>query len=198
MNPTVYMHPVARISKAMLRRASERLLAETAIDAHRLRQMDDHDLLVALRDAPATEGFAQRYGSRRLLKRAVWAELQHVPDSLLEADHEEIRELESTIAERAELPVTDVIVEIPDEPTIRESTSRVVVGGEIRNLSEQSPLVSALRTAQRGQWRLGVYTQREATERVGRLAVEELGLELPGGLIRETRGGLHATLDEFE
>jgi len=198
MNPTVYMHPVARISKAMLRRASERLLNETAIDAHQLRRMDDHDLLVALRNTPETQSFADRYSSRRLLKKAIWAELQHVPDSLLEADHEEIRDLESTIANRADIPATDVIVEVPDEPTMRESTSRVIVGGEIRNLGDQSPLVSALRTAQQGQWRLGVYTRREATDRVGRLAAEELGLELPDGLIRETRRGLHATLDDFE
>ncbi|MFO7832858.1 MAG: HD domain-containing protein, partial [Halohasta sp.] len=195
---TVYMHPVARISKAMLRRATERLIEETAIDAERVRRMDDHDLLVALRQTPETEDFAERYGSRRLLKRAVWAELQHVPDSLLAADHERIRELESTVADRAELPATDVIIEIPAEPTMRESTSRVVVGGEIRDLGAQSPLVGALRTAQRGQWRLGVYTRPEATERVGRLAAETLGLELPDGLIRERHRGLHATLDEFE
>jgi len=180
-----------------LRRASERLLEATDIDAHELRRMDDHDLLVALRQTPATERFADRYGSRRLLKKAVWAELQDVPESLLDADHEEIRDLESTIAERAELPVSDVIVEIPAEPTIRESTSRVIVGGEIRNLGDQSPLVSALRTAQQGQWRLGVYTCEAATDRVGRIAVEELGLDLSEGLIRETRG-LHATLDDFE
>ena len=198
MNPTVYMHPVARISKAMLRRATERLIEETAIDADRVRRMDDHDLLVALRNTPETEGFAERYGSRRLLKRAVWAELQHVPDQLLDADHDAIQEFESTIADRAELPATDVIVEIPDEPTMRESTSRVVVGGEIRDLGAQSPLVSALRTAQRGQWRLGVYTRSGATDRVGRIAAEALGLDLSDGLIREARGGLHTTLDEFE
>ena len=197
MNPTVYMHPVARISKAMLRRASERLLAEREIDAHQLRRMDDHDLLVALRETPATEKFADRYGSRRLLKKAVWAELKDVPNSLLDADHDEIRDLESTIADRADIPASDVIVEIPDEPTMRESTSRVIVGGEIRKLGDQSPLVSALRTAQQGQWRLGVYTRRDATERVGRLAVEALGLDLSEGLIRETRG-LYTRLDDFE
>ena len=198
MNPTVYMHPVARISKAMLRRASERLIEETAIDAERIRRMDDHDLIVALRQTPETQGFAERYDSRSLLKRAVWAELQHVPDDLLDADHAEISDLESTIADRADIPVNDVIIEIPDEPTMRESTSRVVVGGEIRRLGDHSPLVSALRTAQQEQWRLGVYTKRDATERVGRLAAEELGLELPDGLISETRRGLNATLDEFE
>ena len=198
MNPTVYMHPVARISKAMLRRASERLLATTELDAGELRRMDDHDLLVALRTTPATEAFAERYDDRRLLKRAVWAELQHVPDDLLALDHEERRDLEETVADRADVADSEVIIEIPEKPSMRESSTRVVVNGEIRNLGDQSPLVSALRTAQRGQWRLGVYTTPSATERVGRLAAEELGLELSGGLVTDTRQGLHATLDEFE
>ena len=198
MNPTVYMHPVARISKAMLRRASERLLGTTDLDAGELRRMDDHDLLVALRTTPATEAFAERYDERRLLKRAVWAELQDVPDELLDLDHDELRELEATIADRADVAEKTVIIEIPEEPSMRESSTRVVVNGESRNLSAQSPLVNALRTTQRGQWRLGVYTTPSAADRVGQLAAAELGLDITGGLVTESRQGIHATLDEFE
>ena len=198
MNPTVYMHPVARISKAMLRRASERLLGTTDLDAGELRRMDDHDLLVALRTTPATEAFAERYDERRLFKRAVWAELQDVPDELLDLDHDELRELEATIADRANVPEETVIIEIPEEPSMRESSTRVVVNGESRNLSAQSPLVNALRTTQRGQWRLGVYTTPSAADRVGHLAAAELGLDITGGLVTESRQGIHATLDEFE
>ena len=198
MNPTVYMHPVARISKAMLRRASERLLRTTDLDAGELRRMDDHDLLVALRTTPATEAFAERYDERRLLKRAVWAELQAVPDELLDLDHAELRELEATIADRADVAEKTVIIEIPEEPSMRESSTRVVVNGESRNLSAQSPLVNALRTTQRGQWRLGVYTTPSAADRVGQLAAAELGLDITGGLVTESRQGIHATLDEFE
>ena len=198
MNPTVYMHPVARISKAMLRRASERLLGTTNLDAGELRRMDDHDLLVALRTTPATEAFAERYDERRLFKRAVWAELQDVPDELLDLDHDELRELEATIADRADVAEKTVIIEIPEEPSMRESSTRVVVNGESRNLSAQSPLVNALRTTQRGQWRLGVYTTPSAADRVGQLAAAELGLDITGGLVTESRQGIHATLDEFE
>jgi len=198
MNPTVYMHPVARISKAMLRRASERLLRTTDLDAGELRRMDDHDLLVALRTTPATEAFAERYDERRLFKRAVWAELQDVPDELLDLDHDELRELEATIADRADVAEKTVIIEIPEEPSMRESSTRVVVNGESRNLSAQSPLVNALRTTQRGQWRLGVYTTPSAADRVGQLAAAELGLDITGGLVTESRQGIHATLDEFE
>ena len=198
MNPTVYMHPVARISKAMLRRASERLLRTTDLDAGELRRMDDHDLLVALRTTTATEAFAERYDERRLFKRAVWAELQDVPDELLDLDHDELRELEATIADRADVAEKTVIIEIPEKPSMRESSTRVVVNGESRNLSAQSPLVNALRTTQRGQWRLGVYTTPSAADRVGQLAAAELGLDITGGLVTESRQGIHATLDEFE
>jgi len=71
MNPTVYSHPVARIGKAMLRRATERLLdggddgeneRSGAIDAVGLRRMDDHDLLVALRSHDRTAADATRLG----------------------------------------------------------------------------------------------------------------------------------------
>ena len=89
-----------------------------------------------------------------------------------------------------------MIVDVPSEPSMTESTSRVMVGDEIRELGRQSPLVKALRTAQYQQWRLGVYTVEEATERVGREAVEILDLDVDGALVSERRGR-PSTLDEF-
>mgnify|MGYP006876379859 CR=1 FL=1 len=72
----------------------------------------------------------------------------------------------------------------------------VTVNGEVRRLERQSPLVSALRTAQRDQWRLGVYAPRPATDRVGRAAAEVLGLDADG-LVTAVRGAVPTTLDEF-
>jgi HD superfamily phosphohydrolase len=197
MNPTVYSHHVARISKAMLRQASERLLdADPDLTATELRRMDDHGLLVALRLCEATADFARRYAERDLYKRAVWAELGGVPDWLLDADHEATRELEAEIATACGLEPREVILDVPSEPSMTESTSRVMVGDEIRQLGRQSPLVKALRTAQYQQWRLGVYTVPEATERVGHEAVERLDLDVGGALVSERRGR-PSTLDEF-
>ncbi|UWG50305.1 HD superfamily phosphohydrolase [Halalkaliarchaeum sp. AArc-CO] len=203
MNPTVYKHHVARISKAMLRRASERLLdsesgAAVDVDAERLRRMDDHDLIVALRSTPETERFSRRFDARRLLKRSVWAEWSDVPEWILDADHREIRRIERQIAEEADVDSTDVIVDVPSEPSITESSSRVLVNGEMRRLDGQSPLVSALRTAQKGQWRLGVYTREELTDRVGRIAAEKLDIDAEGGLVTDVRTKVYHTLDEFE
>jgi len=197
MNPTVYQHHVARIGKAMLRRATEGLIREAGYDAETVRRWDDADLLATLRRTDATADFADRLSTRDLFKRAVWAELPDVPQELLDADHERIRTLEADIATTADLDPDSVVIDVPPPPEIRESSSRVVVNGEIRRLDRQSPLVSALRVAGRNQWRLGVYAPASAVDRVGRAAVRTLGLDVDGAPISEVRGGLDATLDEF-
>ena len=199
MNPAVYSHSVARIGKAMLRRASERLLdtPETDIDAARLQRMDDHDLIAALRSCSATETFSRRLDRRDLYKRAVWAEIDDVPGGIIEADHEVVREFEREIADDAAVDPECVIVDVQSRPSMKESTSRVVVNGDIRRLGQQSPLVEALRAAQYSQWRLGVYSPPEMRDRVGRAAVDVLGLDIEGALVSEVRNGLDATLDQF-
>jgi HD superfamily phosphohydrolase len=197
MNPTVYQHHVARIGKAMLRRATERLLGAGKYDAETIRRWDDPELLVALRRTDATAKLADRLATRDLYKRAVWAERDDVPDGLRDADHDRIRQMEREVAAAADLDPDAVILDVPPEPKMRESSSRVVVNGEIRRLDRQSPLVSALRVAGANQWRLGVYAPETAADRVGRTAVRTLGLDVDDGPITEVRGGLDATLDEF-
>ncbi|MGQ3328085.1 HD domain-containing protein [Halorubrum sp. FL23] len=196
MNPVVYTHHVARISKAMLRRAASDLLDATPTTAAELRRMDDHDFLAAIRSCPETAELSRRYDERDLYKLAVWAEYDDVPARVHEADHDAETSLEREIAEAAGVARQHVILDVPPEPSMRESTARVTVNGEVRRLERQSPLVSALRTAQRNQWRLGVYAPRPATDRVGRAAADVLGLD-PDGLVAEVRGAMPTTLDEF-
>jgi len=196
MNPTVYAHHVARIAKSTLRRAVEALLGAGA-GAERVRRMDDHDLVAALRDCDAAAEYARRLDERDLYKRAVWAEMDATPRALLEADHDEIRAHERTIADEAGVEPDSVILDVPDEPAMTESVSRVLVNGEVRTLGEQSTLVGALRAAQRDQWRMGVYAPAAASERVGNAAIRALGLDLEGALVRDVRPGINATLDDF-
>ncbi len=197
MNPTVYQHHVARIGKSMLRRATERLLTETRTDADELRRWDDHDLLVALREFDGTAEYARRLSRRRLYKRSVWAEMSAVPEAVLDSDHDEVQRLERDVADAANVDPGEVILDVPDQPSMTESTSRVVVNGDVRPLAEQSTLVSALRAAQYDQWRLGVYAPGDVADRVGDAAIRVLGLELEGARVRDVRPGIHATLDEF-
>jgi len=158
--------------------------------------MDDHDFLAALRDCRETAELSRRYDERDLYKLAVWAEYGDVPERVHEADHPAETALEREIAEEAGVARDHVILDVPPEPTMRESTARVTVNGQIRRLERQSPLVSALRTAQRNQWRLGVYAPAPATDRVGRAAADVLGLDADG-LVTEVRGAMPTTLDEF-
>jgi hypothetical protein len=197
MTPTVYQHHVARISKAMLRRAAERLVETGAVDPEALRRMDDAAFQVALRTTPETAGVADRLATRDLLKRAVWAEEPDVPDAVIDLPHERVGALEREVADGAGVDPEDVIIDVPARPSMTESSTRVVVNGEVRRLRDASPLVRALETAQRQQWRLGVYAPADARERVGRAAVAALGLEIDGALVSDVRAGVHATLDEF-
>jgi hypothetical protein len=181
----------------MLRRAAERLIGETDVDARTVRRMDDAAFTVALRRHEVTRPYAERLADRRLYKRAVWAEKPAVPDDLIGRDHAEVAGLERQVADRADVDPEAVVLDVPAPPSMTESSSRVVVNGDVRTLSEQSPLVNALERAQVQQWRLGVYAPEVDRERVGRAAVDVLGLDIDGALISEVRRGVTATLDEF-
>ena len=198
MNPTVYDHHVARIGKTMLRRGAEQLLEESTTTPDELRRMDDYELRVALRECEETRPYARRLDRRNLFKRAVWAEMEAVPEEIRRAAHDELRTLERDIASEADVDPDTVALDVPEEPTMRESTSRVVVNGDVRQLGEQSTLVSALRAAQRDQWRLGVYAPADLSERVGNAAIRTLGLDMEGALVRDVRPGINATLGDFE
>lgn len=196
MNPVVYQHHVARIAKAMLRQAAERLLKETDISATELRRMDDYELFVTLRKVSETKRLAKRLDERRLFKRAMWAEFSAVPPRVREMSYEELREAEAEIATQLETDPTSVIIDVPPTPTMTESTSRVIVSGEIRQLSDESPLVSALRTAQKQQWRMGVYVPAKMAAEAGAYATNLLGIEEDGSFITEYETPL-TTLDDF-
>jgi len=198
MTPTVYSHHVARIAKAMLRRASARLLEATETDPETFRRMDDAELLVTLRSTEETAEIGRRLTYRDLYKRAIWAERESVSAAVLEMDEEAIREREREIAEDAGVDPSAVILDVPDDPSMAESSSRVLVNGSVRRLEEQSTLVRALQAAQRDRWRLGVYAPADVRERVGDAAVRTLGLDIDGARVSDTPRGIHATLDEFE
>ncbi len=177
MNATVYRHHVSRIAGSMLERAGERLLDGTDLDPETFARMTDAELLASLREYEATANVADRLVERRLYKRAVWAELEAVPELVLESDVGETRALEREVAAAADVDPSAVIVDCPGRPSMPETETRVVVGGSVRRLHEQSPLVQGLQAAQRAQWRLGVYAPAAVQDDVAAAAEQVLGLE---------------------
>ncbi|WP_423743718.1 HD domain-containing protein (plasmid) [Haladaptatus sp. SPP-AMP-3] len=176
MNATVYRHHVSRIAGAMLERTSERLLDSSDVSAAEFHRFTDAELLAALRNHEETRPMANRIAERNLFKRAVWAEWESVPGEVVAADHADVREFERDIAAKAGVEPEHVLLDTPGEPTIPESSSRVVVNGEIRRLADQSPLVQGLQASQRTQWRLGVYAPEGVTDAVEKAATSVLGL----------------------
>ncbi|KZN25257.1 phosphohydrolase [Haladaptatus sp. R4] len=176
MNATVYRHHVSRIAGAMLERTSERLLDSTEISSEKFQRFTDAELLAALRNCEETAAIANRIAERNLFKRAVWAEWGAVPDDVVTTSHESVREFERDIAAKAGVEPEHVLLDTPGEPSMPESSSRVVVNGEIRRLADQSPLVQGLQESQRTQWRLGVYAPEATTDDVERAAKSVLGL----------------------
>jgi putative nucleotidyltransferase with HDIG domain len=178
MNATVYRHHVSRIAGAMLERAGERLLDASDLDATQFARMTDDRLLGALRDCPATAEAARRLEQRDLHKRAIWAKLDAVPESVVSADHEQVRAFEREVAEVADVAPEAVLVDTPGEPSMPETSTRVVVDDEVRRLADESPLVEGLRAAGRAQWRLGVYAPEENVPEVRVAAERVLGVEI--------------------
>ncbi|EFW93743.1 hypothetical protein ZOD2009_01330 [Haladaptatus paucihalophilus DX253] len=176
MNATVYRHHVSRIAGAMLERTSERLLDSSDVSAAEFQRFTDAELLAALRNHEETRPMANRIAERNLFKRAVWAEWESVPGEVVAADHADVREFERDIAAKAGVEPEHVLLDTPGEPSIPESSSRVVVNGEIRRLADQSPLVQGLQASQRTQWRLGVYAPEAVTDAVEKAATSVLGL----------------------
>ena len=178
MDATVYRHHVSRIAGAMLERACERLLDDPAgPDIERFRRLTDGELLERLVGTDATAEFGRRIRDRDLYKRAVWAEREDIPPELRGLDFETTAGAEREVADAAGVDPRSVVLDSPSDPALKESSVRVVVGGEVRRLDEHSPLVEALQAAARTRWRLGVYAPADHTDEVSRAARRVLGLD---------------------
>ncbi|SEH17378.1 hypothetical protein SAMN04487967_3134 [Natronorubrum sediminis] len=177
MNATVYRHHVSRIAGAMLDRASERLLADGAVEAERFARLTDAELLATLEDHAPTAEFSTRLRERRLYKRAVWTRRDGVADRFVGLEYDRTRALEREIADVAGVDPAAVIVDSPSEPSSPESRARIVVDGELRRLEERSSLVAGLDACASEIWRLGVYARPDDLEAVREAASSVLEVE---------------------
>ncbi|MFD1515005.1 HD domain-containing protein [Halomarina rubra] len=173
MNGIVYRHHVSRIAGTMLERGAERIV-DGGVPIETFRRFADHDLLFALREHAPDLG--RRIEERDLFKRAVWVGQETVPAGVTEFPRESIREAERDIADRANVPDDDVLLDVPSLPSMREANARVVVGGVVQRLETASDLVGALRAGERARWRLGVYTPDECVDDVATAARDVLGI----------------------
>jgi len=160
MCPTVYKHHTGRIAQLMLLKALEYRI-ESRSDALALRQMDDSELDIALRDEKGYPGeMMVRINERRLFKRAVYTSINDLRVAEELRTEKRRKELEEEISKRAGVDLNYVILDLQGEKDrgLKESAAKVVVGNEFRSLREVSSLVSMLSQAFQENYKVGVYT----------------------------------------
>lgn len=166
MNTSVYYHHVTRISEAMCSRAVEYMIENQELDPSRLRQMDDTDLVAAMRKATGYAGeLSRRLDTRKLYKRALYVGLDDVGKGVLR-HRDKIQRAEKEIADLAGVDPQYVLVDIPKTPEMSEMRAMIKTDHRMIPLNEASHFVSILQEAHMDNWRMGVYSPKEHCEAV--------------------------------
>lgn len=170
MNTSVYYHHVTRISESMCSKAVEYMIENQELDPAGLRQMDDIDLIAAMRKAMGYAGdLSRRLDARKLFKRALYVGLEDVGKGVLKY-RDKIQRTENEIAELAGIDPQYVLVDIPKTPEMLEMRAMIKTDHKMIPLNEASHFVSILQAAHMDNWRMGVYSPKEYCEAVGKAA----------------------------
>ncbi|WNY27568.1 HD domain-containing protein [Methanolapillus ohkumae] len=175
MNSSVYYHHVSRISETMCSRACGRLLESGAIRPSDFSRLDDLGLMCVLRNADGFPGeIAERLDNRNLYKRALYDGLEVVGTGVFE-HRKNIPRVEKEIAENAGVDPEYVMVDIPQKPELAEMKA-LIMDRTVKRLSDASPFVKVMETAQAGAWRMGVFSPKEHLEVVSKAAYDFFGI----------------------
>lgn len=170
MNTSVYYHHVTRISESMCSKAVEYMIENQDLDPSGLRQMDDIDLVAAMRNSTGYAGeLSRRLDARKLYKRALYVGLEDVGKGVLK-HRDKIQRAEHEIAELAGVDPQCVLVDIPKTPEMLEMRAMIKTDHRMIPLNEASHFVSILQEAHMDNWRMGVYSPKEHCEAVGKAA----------------------------
>jgi uncharacterized protein len=170
MNTSVYYHHVTRIAESMCSRAVEYMIENQELDPSGLRQMDDIDLVAAMRKATGYAGeLSRRLDARNLYKRALYVGLEDAGKGVLKY-RDKIQRAENEIAELAGIDPQYVLVDIPKTPEMLEMRAMIKTDHRMIPLNEASHFVSILQEAHMDNWRMGVYSPKEHCEAVGKAA----------------------------
>lgn len=179
MNTSVYYHHVTRISEAMCSKATEYMIENGELEPLKLRQMDDIDLLAAMRCAGGHGGELSRaLEARKLYKRALYVGFEDVDKNVLK-QRNKIQRIENEIAELAKVDTKYVLVDIPKTPEMSEIKALIKSEDRTVPLNEASHFVSILQEAHMDNWRMGVYSQKEHCEAVEKAAREYFEVKKP-------------------
>jgi len=170
MNTSVYYHHVTRIAESMCSRAVEYMIENQEIDPFSLRELDDIDLVAAMRTATGNaKELAWRLDARKLYKRAMYMGLKETGKGVLKY-RDKIQRTENEIAEMAGVDPQYVLLDIPKTPEMLEMRAMIKTDHIMTPLNEASHFVSTLQEAHMDNWRMGIYSPKEHCEAVEKAA----------------------------
>ena len=186
MHPTVYNHHTGRIAQLMLLHALEAFIesnsksgSESASKAATLRTMDDAEINIALRNAKGYPNeMMTRIDERRLFKRAIYTNINELPEGIAGelSEEQRLKEVEEEISNQAGIDEQYVLLDFQKRKgeELEESAAKVVIGNEFKSLREVSSLVSMLSRVFEENYKIGVYTPDKYRAEVKKAAEEVL------------------------
>lgn len=173
--PAVYFHHAVRASETMLLQAIRLHIQDGHSTLAELDRETDDGLLWRIRQGGGPAGdLVQRLDERRLHKRAYEGGPDRFGEAAVQALAEDPRhrlQVAAEIAAAADVPESDVIVDVPHPPKFRET--RLMVrrrDGTTVPVTEASSLIRILHEARLDHWRFWVFTPKRHRGDVARAA----------------------------
>ncbi len=188
MHSSIYFHKTIRTAEMMLVKAVDEAI-EQGNDMSEMYLMTDSDLIQRLMvSGGKASDMARNIMLRRLYKKSYILYLSMLDDDDIHeitrySDPKARRELESRIASRAGVDVSDVIVDMPPkssllyEQKIGKTDVNILDGGRIRSLSSFSALARSLQSRSSFDWAMMVSAPVGKEAAVAKAARNIIGID---------------------
>lgn len=174
MIKTLYTHHAVNIAEKMLQRSLEDYIT----DVEEEMRMDDYEMHNALLNSEGeSKELYRKVKDRELYKKCLeWDRDQLSKEQLksLEKTVENERKLEEKIAENAGVEASKVIVDAPSTPSIKDINVKIKKNGEVKDMTDLSPVPSALSKAEWRTVKMEVFCEPGLEKKVGESAEQVL------------------------
>jgi len=176
MSRAVYYHHVSRIAESMLKKALIDLLEDKKVDPFVLRDMDDYEVHMLLKNYNGyPKEIIDRIETRNLFKRAIYQNISILDEKMISDYKTNHERYEAEIAQNAQIDERYVILDIPEYQKNRFDIP-FMINDEIKPLEDVSSLINVLDKAETSDWKFGVYTLNEYKDKVKKAASEVLNI----------------------
>jgi len=175
MYPTVYFHHVCRIARKMYEKALERCIVDGNLKAIDIIKMDDCEIIAFFKSSGGyVREMMERINERRLFKRAIYVGRDRIG---VDVNRITEKRAEMEISNLSGVEEEKIIVDIPPLEDAKETSAIVRLEDRTMKLEECSPIVRALKDAEKDSWMMGIYTTKENIDRIAEAARKFFGIE---------------------